>query len=51
MNTTTGFDSSAKAFFQNILSQLDSIETTGRFYLPMGEAHQSLIDTHRETVS
>jgi hypothetical protein len=24
----------ANAFFQNILSQLDSIKTTGRFYLP-----------------
>jgi uncharacterized protein YbjT (DUF2867 family) len=34
----------ANSFYQNILGQLDAIKTTGAFYLPLGDAHQSLID-------
>jgi uncharacterized protein YbjT (DUF2867 family) len=34
----------ANSFFQNILGQLEAIKANGAFYLPLGEAHQSLID-------
>ncbi len=34
----------AYSFFQNILGQLDGIKADGRFYLPLGDARQSLID-------
>jgi uncharacterized protein YbjT (DUF2867 family) len=34
----------ANSFYQNILGQLEGIKTNGTFYLPLGDAHQSLID-------
>lgn len=34
----------ANSFYQNILSQLDGIRATGQFYLPLGDAQQSLVD-------
>jgi uncharacterized protein YbjT (DUF2867 family) len=34
----------ANSFFQNIEGQLSTIKATGNFYLPLGEARQSLID-------
>lgn len=34
----------ANSFFQNTLGQLDAIKGQGAFYLPLGEARQSLID-------
>ena len=34
----------ANSFFQNILAQIHGIRADGRFYLPLGDAHQSLID-------
>jgi uncharacterized protein YbjT (DUF2867 family) len=34
----------ANSFYQNILSQLEVIKATGMFYLPLGAAHQSMID-------
>ncbi|MCB1488167.1 MAG: SDR family oxidoreductase [Bauldia sp.] len=34
----------ANSFFQNLLSQMQSIRAEGRFYLPLGQAHQSLVD-------
>jgi uncharacterized protein YbjT (DUF2867 family) len=34
----------ANSFHQNILGQLPGIKETGIFYLPLGDAHQSLID-------
>ena len=34
----------ANSFHQNILGQLSGIKETGTFYLPLGDAHQSLID-------
>lgn len=34
----------ANSFFQNVEQQLAGIKETGQFYLPLGEARQSLID-------
>jgi uncharacterized protein YbjT (DUF2867 family) len=34
----------ANSFYQNILGQLDGIKADGMFYLPLGDAKQSLID-------
>jgi uncharacterized protein YbjT (DUF2867 family) len=34
----------ANSFYQNILGQLGEIKANGNFYLPLGDAHQSLID-------
>lgn len=34
----------ANSFFQNIEGQIAGIKATGQFYLPLGEARQSLID-------
>lgn len=34
----------ANSFHQNILGQLDGIKANGAFYLPLGDARQSLID-------
>jgi uncharacterized protein YbjT (DUF2867 family) len=34
----------ANSFYQNILGQLEGIKASGAFYLPLGDAHQSLID-------
>ena len=34
----------ANSFFQNVLAQIGNIRDAGQFYLPLGDAHQSLID-------
>lgn len=32
------------SFYQNLFGSLDTIKTTGKFYLPLGDARQSVVD-------
>lgn len=34
----------ANSFYQNILAQMGTIKSTGQFYLPLKDTHQSLVD-------